>query len=209
MRATRRSLTRREFVGSALGAAGVVAGAPAILRGQNLNNKLNLADHRRRRPRRGQPQGRRLREHRRALRREPHGARRGQGARIRTRERSPTSARSSTSPPTSTRSSSAPASTRTRSRRCWRSTRTSTSTARSRSPTTSGRRGASARPPRRRKVATQMGIQIHAGDNYRRVVELVQSGAIGPVREAHVWVVARVGPAERRGGRHATRTSCS
>jgi len=37
-------------------------------------------------------------------------------------------------------------------------------------------------------VATQMGTQIHAGDNYRRVVELVQSGAIGPVREAHVWV---------------------
>jgi len=38
------------------------------------------------------------------------------------------------------------------------------------------------------KVATQMGTQIHAGDNYRRVVELVQSGAIGPVSEAHVWV---------------------
>jgi predicted dehydrogenase len=38
------------------------------------------------------------------------------------------------------------------------------------------------------KVATQMGTQIHAGDNYRRVVELVQSGAIGPVREVHVWV---------------------
>ncbi|MDX1946770.1 MAG: Gfo/Idh/MocA family oxidoreductase [Pirellulaceae bacterium] len=38
------------------------------------------------------------------------------------------------------------------------------------------------------KVATQMGIQIHAGDNYRRVVELIQTGAIGPVREAHVWV---------------------
>ncbi len=37
-------------------------------------------------------------------------------------------------------------------------------------------------------VATQMGIQIHAGDNYRRVVELIQSGAIGPVREVHVWV---------------------
>jgi len=33
-----------------------------------------------------------------------------------------------------------------------------------------------------------MGTQIHAGDNYRRVVELIQSGAIGPVREAHVWV---------------------
>ena len=38
------------------------------------------------------------------------------------------------------------------------------------------------------KVATQMGIQIHAQDNYRRVVELVQAGAIGPVSEAHVWV---------------------
>jgi predicted dehydrogenase len=38
------------------------------------------------------------------------------------------------------------------------------------------------------KLATQMGTQIHAGDNYRRVVELVQSGAIGAVTEAHVWV---------------------
>ena len=37
-------------------------------------------------------------------------------------------------------------------------------------------------------VATQMGTQIHAGNNYRRVVELVQSGSIGPVRECHVWV---------------------
>lgn len=38
------------------------------------------------------------------------------------------------------------------------------------------------------KVATQMGTQIHAGDNYRRVVELIQSGAIGAVSEVHVWV---------------------
>lgn len=38
------------------------------------------------------------------------------------------------------------------------------------------------------KVATQMGTQNHANPNYHRVVELVQSGAIGPVREAHVWV---------------------
>ncbi len=37
------------------------------------------------------------------------------------------------------------------------------------------------------KVATQMGTQIHAGENYRRVVELVQSGAIGPIHEVHVW----------------------
>ena len=38
------------------------------------------------------------------------------------------------------------------------------------------------------KLATQMGTQNHATDNYRRVVELVQSGVIGPVREVHVWV---------------------
>ncbi|MCC6793631.1 MAG: Gfo/Idh/MocA family oxidoreductase [Candidatus Hydrogenedentes bacterium] len=38
------------------------------------------------------------------------------------------------------------------------------------------------------KVATQMGTQIHAGDNYHRVVELIQSGAIGGVTEVHVWV---------------------
>ncbi|MDB6111714.1 MAG: putative dehydrogenase [Pedosphaera sp.] len=37
------------------------------------------------------------------------------------------------------------------------------------------------------KRATQMGTQIHAGKNYRRVVELVQSGAIGTVTECHVW----------------------
>src|SRR5439155_16286245 len=38
------------------------------------------------------------------------------------------------------------------------------------------------------KVATQMGVQIHANENYHRVVELVQGGVIGPVHEAHVWV---------------------
>lgn len=37
-------------------------------------------------------------------------------------------------------------------------------------------------------VATQMGIQIHATENYRQVVELIQAGAIGSVTEAHVWV---------------------
>lgn len=40
----------------------------------------------------------------------------------------------------------------------------------------------------RTRVATQMGIQIHATENYRRVVELVQAGAIGGIRECHVWV---------------------
>lgn len=37
-------------------------------------------------------------------------------------------------------------------------------------------------------VATQMGTQIHGMPNYRRVVELVQSGAIGAVSEVHVCV---------------------
>src|SRR3954462_12238032 len=38
-----RGMTRREFARRTLMAAGVMAGAPAILRGQNLNNKLNIA----------------------------------------------------------------------------------------------------------------------------------------------------------------------
>lgn len=40
-----------------------------------------------------------------------------------------------------------------------------------------------------RKLVTQMGTQIHAGDNYRRVVELIQQGAIGEVSEVHTWVL--------------------
>jgi predicted dehydrogenase len=42
-----------------------------------------------------------------------------------------------------------------------------------------------------KKLVTQMGTQIHAGDNYRRVVELVRAGVIGPIREVHVWASAR------------------
>jgi len=38
------------------------------------------------------------------------------------------------------------------------------------------------------RVVTQMGTQIHASNNYRRVVELIASNAIGPVTECHVWV---------------------
>lgn len=50
-------------------------------------------------------------------------------------------------------------------------------------------------------VATQQGTQIHAGDNYRRVVELIQTGAIGDVTEAHVWV-------GRAWGRHENEAAC-
>jgi hypothetical protein len=52
---------------------------------------------------------------------------------------------------------------------------------------------------REKGLVTQMGTQIHAGANYRRVVELVQSGAIGPVREVHAWLGANFsGPVRRR-----------
>jgi len=47
------------------------------------------------------------------------------------------------------------------------------------------------------KRATQIGTQIHAGGNYRRVVELVRSGAIGPIEAVHVWVKATYGGKDR------------
>ena len=37
------------------------------------------------------------------------------------------------------------------------------------------------------KIATQMGTQIHASDNYRRMVELIRGGAIGTPSEVRVW----------------------
>jgi predicted dehydrogenase len=49
----------------------------------------------------------------------------------------------------------------------------------------------------RAKKATQIGTQIHAGDNYRRVVELVQTGAVGPIKEVHVWVPTVYGGKKR------------
>ncbi len=36
-------------------------------------------------------------------------------------------------------------------------------------------------------LATQMGTQIHASDNYRRMVELIRGGAIGTPSEVRVW----------------------
>jgi predicted dehydrogenase len=53
------------------------------------------------------------------------------------------------------------------------------------------------------KRVTQMGTQIHAGSNYRRVVELVQSGAIGTIREVHVWVGVSRGGGDRPKGSEA------
>src|SRR5437868_112745 len=50
------------------------------------------------------------------------------------------------------------------------------------------------------KRVTQMGTQIHAEKNYRRVVELIETGAIGKVREVHVWCAKSWGGVERPKG---------
>ncbi|HEX2341221.1 MAG TPA: Gfo/Idh/MocA family oxidoreductase, partial [Vicinamibacterales bacterium] len=42
-RTSQRRMTRREFVGGAMAGAGVILGAPALLRGRNLNDKLDIA----------------------------------------------------------------------------------------------------------------------------------------------------------------------
>jgi len=44
---------------------------------------------------------------------------------------------------------------------------------------------------REHKLVTQMGTQIHAGDNYRRAVEIVKAGVIGAVERVHVWMDGR------------------
>lgn len=47
---------------------------------------------------------------------------------------------------------------------------------------------------KRYKVATQMGNQGHSGGGVRNLCEMVWSGAIGPVREAHAWTNRPVWP---------------
>ena len=49
-------------------------------------------------------------------------------------------------------------------------------------------------------VTTQLGPQIPARDNYRRVVEIIRGGAIGPVTEVHVWVGKAWGGGKRPEG---------
>jgi len=48
-----------------------------------------------------------------------------------------------------------------------------------------------------KNAATQLGIQRHCWENYHRPVELVQSGALGQVRECHVWISGNRGGGER------------
>lgn len=45
-----------------------------------------------------------------------------------------------------------------------------------------------ARVAAEQKVATQFGTQVHSSENFRRIVELVQAGAIGEVTAFHIWL---------------------
>jgi predicted dehydrogenase len=47
------------------------------------------------------------------------------------------------------------------------------------------------------KVVTQMGTQIHATNGMKLMVEIIQSGMIGPVREAHIWSDKKWGGGEK------------
>ena len=187
MKPTRASMSRREFVGTAVSVAGVMAGAPAILRGQNLNDKLNLA----------------------IIGAGGRGAANLKGV---ASENIVALCDVSRTALDTAKAAHPNARTFTDFRKvfdrpsdfdavvvstCEHTHAFATILALNENKhvycekplaynvwETRFIREAAAR----RRVATQMGIQIHAGDNYRRVVELVQGGAIGWVREAHVWV---------------------
>jgi len=47
---------------------------------------------------------------------------------------------------------------------------------------------------RQARVATQMGNQGHSGEGIRLICEWIWDGAIGPVRQAHVWTTHAVWP---------------
>ena len=49
---------------------------------------------------------------------------------------------------------------------------------------------------RKKKLVTQMGIQRHSSAEYRLAVQLIQSGAIGKVKEVHSWSMKKWGDPE-------------
>ena len=98
-----------------------------------------------------------------------------------------TTGRCSTSRRISTASSSRRRITCTRSSRRRRWTSASTSTCRSRSAGRCRRRDTSPRRRRATKLVTQMGNQGHSRDEARLGYEYITSGAIGEIREVHVW----------------------
>lgn len=48
-----------------------------------------------------------------------------------------------------------------------------------------------------KKLVTQLGTHHHAKDSHRRIVEIIRSGVIGPVREAHAMIGGSRGGGER------------
>ena len=48
-----------------------------------------------------------------------------------------------------------------------------------------------------KKLPTQMGIQIHSAREYKIAVKLIQSGAIGKVKEVHTWSEKKWGDTEK------------
>ena len=58
---------------------------------------------------------------------------------------------------------------------------------------------------REHKVVTQMGNQGHCGEGYRRLVEYIQSGAIGTVTETHTWCDNSICPCVGTAGRPPTK----
>jgi predicted dehydrogenase len=54
---------------------------------------------------------------------------------------------------------------------------------------------------RKKNLVTQMGIQVHSAKEYRTAVQLVQSGAIGKVKEVHSWSEKKWGDSDPLPGR--------
>jgi len=50
---------------------------------------------------------------------------------------------------------------------------------------------------RAKKLATQMGIQVHSAREYKVAVKVIQSGAIGKVREVHTWSEKKWGDTDK------------
>jgi len=48
-----------------------------------------------------------------------------------------------------------------------------------------------------KKLATQMGIQIHSAREYKVAVKVIQSGAIGKVKEVHTWSEKKWGDTDK------------
>ncbi len=51
---------------------------------------------------------------------------------------------------------------------------------------------------REKKLVTQMGIQIHSSIEYRSAVQLVQTGAVGKIKEVHTWSSKKWGDTSAR-----------